>query len=104
MFKKIKRFAPHLAETLIISKIDYRNIIYSNASQNSLIRLQMLLKVTCSFVNGRYSNSLDVVLLGWLPINERIDICIINLAHKALYATSFPPYLKLSYKKTVLIS
>ena len=42
--KKIKRFAPqktrkHLAEALIISKIDYGDIIYYNASQNSLIRL-----------------------------------------------------------------
>ena len=102
--KKIKRFAPqktrkHFAETLIISKIDYENIIYSNASQKSLIRLQKLLKVTCSFVNGRYSNSLDVILLGWLPISERIDFCIIKLAHKDLYVTPFPSYLKLSFKK-----
>ena len=77
VLKKIKRSAPqktrkHLAEALIISKIDYGDVIYSNASQNSLIRLQKLLKVTCSFVNGCYSNSLDVILLGWLPINERI--------------------------------
>ena len=79
----------NLAEALTISKIDYGNIIYSNASQNSLIRPQKLLKVTCSFVNGRYSNSLDVILLGWLPINERIDFCIIKLAYKALYVTHF---------------
>ena len=87
--KKIRRLAPqktrkHLAEALIISKIDYGNIIYSNASQNSLSPVQKLLKATCSFENGRYSNSLDVMLLGWLPISERIDFCIIKLAHKAL--------------------
>ena len=104
VLKTIKRFAPqktrkHLAEALIISKIDYGNIIYSNTSQNSLIRLQKLLKATCSFVNGRYSNSFDVILLGWLPISDRIDFCIIKLAHKALYVTSFPSYLKLSFKK-----
>ena len=104
VLKKIKWFAPqktrkHLAEALIISKIDYANIIYFNASQNSPIRLQKLLKATCSFVNGRYSNSLDVILLGWLPISERIDFCIIKLAHKALYVTPFPSYLKLSFKK-----
>ena len=104
MLKKIKRFAPektkkHLAEALIISKINYENIIYSNASQNSLTWLQKLLKVTCSFVNGCYSNSLDVILLGWLLISERIDFCIIKLAHKALYVTPFPSYLKLSFKK-----
>ena len=94
-----KKTRKHLAEVLIISKIDYGNIIYSNASQNFLIRLQKLLKVTCSFVNGRYCNSLDVILLGWLPINERIDFCIIKLAHKCLYVTPFPSYLKLSFKK-----
>ena len=104
VLKKIKRFAPqkprkHLAKALIISKIDYGNIIYSNASQNSLVRLQKLLKVTCSFVNGRYSNSLDVILLGWLPTSERIDFYIIKLAHKALYVTPFPSFMKLSLKK-----
>ena len=91
--EKLKRFVPqktrkHLAEALIISKIDYRNIIYSSAS-SSLIRLQKLLKATCSFVNGRNNNSLDVILFGWLPISERIDFCIIKLAHKTLYVTSF---------------
>ena len=69
VLKKIKRFAPqkprkHLAEALVISKIDYGNKIYFNSSQNSLIRLQKVLKVTCSFVNGRYSNSLDVVAVN----------------------------------------
>ena len=102
--KKIKRFAPqktrkHLAEALIISKIDYGNRIYSNASQNVLIQLQKLLKVTCSFTNGCYSNSLDIMLLGWLPISGRIDFCKIKLAHKALYVTSSASYLKLSFKK-----
>ena len=89
----------HLAEALIISKIGNGNIIYSNALQNSLLRLQKLLKVTCSFVNGRCSNSLDVILLGWLPISERIDFCIMKLAHKDLYVTSFLSYVKLSFKK-----
>ena len=79
-------------------KLDCGNIIYSNASQNSLMRLQMLLKATCSFVNGPYSNLLCVILLGWLLINERIDFSIIKLAHKAFYVTSFPSYLKLSFK------
>ena len=57
------------------------------------------MKVSCSFVNGRYSNSLDAILFGWLPISERIDICTIKLAHKALYVAPFPSYLKLSFKK-----
>ena len=103
---KKRWFAPqkprkHLAEAFrnIILEIDYGNIIYSNASQNSLMRLQKLLKATCSFVNGRYSNSLDVILLGWLPINERIDFSIIKLANKALYFMPFLSYLKLSFKK-----
>ena len=104
VLKKIKQFAPqktrkHLAEALIILKIDYGNIIYFNASQNSLIRLQKLLKVSCSFVNGCCSNSLDLILLGWLLISERIDFCIMKLANTALYVMPFPSYLKLSFKK-----
>ena len=70
-----KKTRKHLAEALIISKIDYGNIIYPNASQNSLTRLQKLLKVTSSFVNGCYSNSLDEILLGWLPsVKESISV------------------------------
>ena len=104
MLKRIKRLSlqktrKHLAEALIISKIDDGNIIYSSVSQNSLMQLQKLLKATYSFVNGRYSNSLDVILLGWLPFSERIDFCIIKLAHKAFFVSSFPSYLKLSFKK-----
>ena len=53
------------------------------------MRLQKLLKATCFFVNGRYSNSLDVILLGGLPINERIDFSIIKLAHKVLHVRHF---------------
>ena len=52
-----KKNRKHLAEALIISKTDYGNIIYSNASQNYLMQLQKLLKATCSFVNGSYSKS-----------------------------------------------
>ena len=63
------------------------------------MRLQKLLKATCSFVNGRYSNYQDVILLCWSPVNERIDLSIIKLAHKALYVKSFPSYLKFSFKK-----
>ena len=78
---KRKQFAPqktkkHLAEILIISKIVYEKIIYSNASQ-VIVRIQKLLKATCSFVKGRFSNS-HVILLGCLPISERIDVCIIK--------------------------
>ena len=49
------------------------------------MRLQKLLKISSSFVNGRYSNSLDVILLGWLPISERIDTYTITLAHEAIH-------------------
>ena len=57
------------------------------------------MKGTCSFANGGYSNLLDMILLGWLPISKRIDFCIIKLAHKDLHVTPFPSYLKLSFKK-----
>ena len=61
--------------------------------------LQNLLKATCFIGNGRYSNSLNAILLGWLPINKLIDFYIIKLARKALHVTSLPSHLKLSFKK-----
>lgn len=103
VLKKLKRFTPqrtrkYLAEMLILSKIDYGNVVYANAINSDLNRIQKLLKMTCCFVTGRYSNTLDMINLGWLPITQRINYSIIKLAHRAIYVDTFPAYLKLTFK------
>ena len=54
--------------------------------------------MTCSFVTGLYSNTLDMINLGWLPITERINFSTIKLAHRTIYVDSFPAYLKILFK------
>ena len=47
------------------------------------------------FFLGRYANKLDVLKLGWLPINERRENHLLYTVFKALYFNNWPSYLKL---------
>ena len=73
----------------------------SNKCESFLLKCSRCLGMPSHVYGNEYSRTFatDVILLGWLPIGERIDFCIIKLAHKALCVTSFPSYLKLSFKK-----
>ena len=104
--KKLKRFTPfnvrrNLAVSLLLSKLDYCNVLFFNAPKCRLRRLQKLLNSIASFVVGRYSTSTDVINLKWLPIDERIDFNIIKLAHKAIHQENFPFYLKLGFNTNI---
>jgi len=48
-------------------------------------------------VLNKYANINDVTNLKWLPIEERIELSIVKLAHKSLYQEHFPSYLKLNF-------
>ena len=102
--RKLRRFAPfklrkHLAESLILSKIDYCNVLFYNAPDYRIKRIQKLIKSAAAFVYGRFATSYDVIKLNWLPAHERISYSIMKLAHKALYVPNFPKYLQLSFNK-----
>ena len=102
--KLVKRFTSFqnrktLAQALILSKLDYCNILYSSISSRSLKRLQKVINSTAAYVNGRFSKVDDVLTLGWLPAKERIDFSLLKLAHKALHNEDFPQYLKLEFKQ-----
>ena len=75
-----------LAETLILSKLDYADLVFYPLPQFLLCRLQRVQFTAASFVLGHYAkNFRDVLKIGWLPINERRDLNLLKSCFKALY-------------------
>ena len=64
----IKRFLPYhlrkqLAESLVLSQLDYGDVLYLNAPAYLHQQLQRIQNTTASFVRGHYLKLSDVVAL-----------------------------------------
>ena len=77
-----------LAESLILSRINYGIVLYKNAPAYLIKRIQRLQNNAAGSVLMRYSNEEDAISLNWLPIIELIDFQVSKLADKALYNES----------------
>ena len=102
ILRKLKYIAKYelrkqLAETLILSKLDYADLVFYPLPQFLLRRLQRVQFAAASFVLGHYvKNFRDVRKIGWLPINERRDLNVLKSCFKALHNTeTWPDYLKI---------
>ena len=77
-FEKLKNLAPfkvrkQLAETLILSKIDYNEAVSNPIPDYLIKRLQGFQLAAAGFVMGRFTDMIDILALGWLPLAERRD-------------------------------
>ena len=102
MLRKLRNLAKYelrkqLAETLILSKLDYADLVFYPLPQFLLRRLQRVQFAAASFVLGHYvKNFRDVLKIGWLLINERRDLKLLKLFFKTLHnAEIWPDYLKM---------
>ena len=73
--KKIKRMTPfnlrkQLAECLVLSKIDFGNVIYENMPTYLVRSVQKVQNATAGYVLNRYSRESDVIKLNWLPAQD----------------------------------
>lgn len=99
--RKIKNFTPYklrkqLAESLILSRLDFGDVVVYPLTECLLKRLQRIQYSAASFVTGRYSNSIDTILkLGWLPLRECRDWHLLKTVHKALYSSTWPQSIQL---------
>ena len=98
VLRKLKKFAPRhvrkqLAEALVLSKLDYCNVLLFNITQIRLKRLQKVQKAAAGFVNGKYCKTSDIIDLGWLPIIDKINYNLLKLTHQVLHNNEFPDYL-----------
>ena len=88
--KLLRRLLPfhvrkQLASALVLSKLDYGNIITNRLPKFMVNRLQNVQNAAAGFVLNRHANIHDVTRLSWLPVTERIDYSISILAFKSLH-------------------
>ena len=100
LIRKLKHLTPfpvrkQLAECLILSKIDYNDIVSHPIPEYLLRRLQHVQLAAAGFVLGRYVHMPDLIKLGWMPIKERRENHLLNIVFKALHYNDWPSYLKL---------
>ena len=108
MLKQLRRFTPYnirkqLAEALILSKLDYCNILYHGMPDYLIRRLQKVENAAAGFVQGRYANAENVFVLNWLPVNERIEFNIAKLTYKAIYFKNWTSYLSVGEVRQVRV-
>ena len=107
ILKKIKNFTDfklrkQLAESLVLSKLNYCDTVFYPLPDFLLKRLQRLQFAAASFILGRYVNTTaDLLKLAWLPLKELRDYSLLKCAYKAIYFDNWPVYLKLQLVQPV---
>lgn len=85
-----------LAECLILSKIDYNNIVSHPIPEYLINPLQRVQLAAAGFVFGRYAHMPNLTNLGWMPIKERREYQLLNTAFKTFHYNDWPSYLELA--------
>ena len=103
ILRKVKNLAPiqvkkQLAESLVLSKIDYKDVIHYPLPACLNNKLQRVQNVKASFVYNRYCREVDVLSLGWLPLTERKQHHLLRSAHKTIWDPNWPKYSKLKIR------
>ena len=70
-----------LAESLILSRINYGIVLYKNPPAYLIQRIQRLQNAAAGYVLMRYSHEKVVISPTWLPIIELTDFKISKLAY-----------------------
>ena len=100
VLRKLKHLAPYnirkqLAESLVLSKLDYNDVVCNPVPDYLLKRLQRMQLAVAGFVLRKYTSMSDILSLGWLPVVERRDYHLAKLVFKAIHSSDWPSYLKL---------
>ena len=81
-----------------LSKLDYCNVLYNALPTYLIKRLQRVQNAAASFVQGRYTNTENVLDIRWLPVKERIALSIAKFTFKSLHFDNWPSYLSVHVK------
>ena len=98
ILKTFKRFTPRnirkiLAESLILSRINYFIVLHSQIPKYLQNRLQRLQNCAAGYVLRKYGNTLDVINLNWIPVAENTEFNVSKLAYQGLHDKNWPEYL-----------
>ena len=95
---RIKKFLTYddlklLACALVLSHIDYCNVLYYHISSHNIRMLQSVQNSAARLVSGvnrfdQIDNDNLFQKLHWLKINERIEYKILTIVHKCLYGNA----------------
>ena len=101
--RHVRRFASlplrkQLMEMLILSKMDYCNVVFDSITQQQLKRLERVQRCAAGFALGRYASNHEILLLGWLPIKEKIQFSLAKLVYKSLNCEGWPNYLPMTLR------
>ena len=102
--KRFQRFTPYrvrkiLAESLMLLKLSYCNMVYAEIPQYLKKRIQRVQSCAAGYVLGRYCTLKDVVELGWLLTEQRCELDFAVAGFKALNDQNRPDYLPMEKLK-----
>ena len=96
ILRQFKRFTPlnvrkTLAETLVLSKVSYCNVVHAQLPNYQINHLQRVQNTAAGYVLNRYVHMTDAIEhLKWLPIKENNEFSISKLVFMALNDTNWP--------------
>ena len=82
-------------ELLILSKLDYNNIVRYPTHDYLIKRLQRVQLTTAGFVCKKFADLHDILKLKWLPIAERQEYHLAKSAYQAVNSEQWPEHLRL---------
>jgi hypothetical protein len=101
VLRKLKYLGPYnfrktLAESLVLSKLDYGDAVFYPLTNVDLKRLQKCQNAAASFVLGKYVKDREnLEKVGWLHMKERRDLHLLQQTFKAIHFPNWPQYISL---------
>ena len=68
----------HLAESLVLSKVNYACSVFHPLPAFQMKRLQRIQNACAGFVTRRFAGVEDVIKLNWLPVNKTVELKLIS--------------------------
>ena len=75
----------HLAESLVLSHLNYACTVFYPLPVYQEKRLQRLQNACAGFVTRKFAGLEDIIKVNWLPVKENVEFNVFKLAHKSLY-------------------
>ena len=87
-----------LVQKLILSKVDYGNVVFNPIPKTLQSRLQKVMNAAAGFVWNRHSKENDCIKLSWLPIEELLEFSAAVAGFKGVFEM-VPANMKLQLAK-----
>ena len=92
-----------LVESLVLSKINYGNVLLGDLPKSEIKRLQKVQNAAAGYVLRRHADINDVLSLKWLPVAESIESSLAKTIHKAVNDKNWPSYLPVKFSDVLMI-